>query len=86
VTLRRPRPLQTLIVAATPGGEPAGFHWRRRWRMVARIERAYTEQPGWAAEQPVDRRYYTLATRDGLLCTVYHDRHADTWHLDTIMD
>ena len=86
MTLRRPRPLQTLIVTTTPGGEPAGFHWRRRWRMVARIERPSTEQRDWASESPVDRRYYTLETRDGLRCTVFHDRRADTWHLDTIVD
>jgi hypothetical protein len=54
--------------------------------MVARIEHRYTEQRDWATASPVDRRYFTLETRDGLLCTIAHDRHADTWHLDTIVD
>lgn len=80
-----PRPLE---VVAAPDGTPRAFGWRRHWRQVARVERAWRREYVWwqGAGAAIRRAYDELTTRDGLRCVIYRALIAEGWYLEQILD
>lgn len=98
---RRFRPGRAVEVAAHPAsGAPLAVRWRGRRRRVARVEESWEVATGWwrddsgdtaappgaALGMPPCRRYYRLATREGLRCVVYRDLPAGRWYLVEVLD
>jgi hypothetical protein len=81
-------PAPQIVVSTNQHGQVRGFQWRRCWRTVAATQRTWQIGTGWwrGEDEAVQRAYYELRAPGGLLCIVYHDRLADTWHLEQIID
>jgi hypothetical protein len=88
VTVRRFSPTPTVEMRLDRHGRPSGFHWRRRWRTVASVEKTWDVQTEWwrGDDERVDRHYHEVVAHDGLRCVIFHDRVADVWHLQSVDD
>ena len=76
--------LPAIDVMPDDRGWPARVHWRGRDLAVEVCGQWRIDEP-WG--QPIARDYFQLRTLDpALLVLVFHDRLADTWHLERLYD
>ena len=73
-----PRPIQ---VTTAPGGFPRALVWPDRIQEVEAVYEAWRERRLWWS-RPLERDYFRLETRDGLVRVVFRDVRSDRWLLE----
>jgi hypothetical protein len=73
--LNEPRPIKVL----TEHDLPVAILRKDDRDAVEKVQDTWIVQDEWW-RQEIDRQYYNLLLRNGTVCTVYHDRIADTWY------
>jgi len=66
-------------------GEPLVFLYRGKERKVGQVLMAWRIGQEWW-KRPVERDYFRVRTEDGVVCELYRDLLAGTWHLQRIYD
>ena len=78
---------EAIQVRVDGDAQPILFRWRGIPHPVQRIVETWQIHTNWWESSGVIRRtYHALLTQDGLLCVIYRDLDADTWHLARLYD
>ncbi len=76
---------QPLAVLTDDGGTPKSFDWHEDVHHISTICNSWRVHSDWW-RSPIWRDYYKIETTGGVLCIIYHDLAAGTWHLARIYD
>jgi hypothetical protein len=74
-----------LLVDTDAAGGPVSFRWNGAPHRISTICNTWRVHSEWWRDS-IWRDYYKIETKDGFLCTIYHDLVIDTWHLARIYD
>jgi hypothetical protein len=84
-TPARPHHLRALnepvpVIVTASRNQPTSVTIGRQVYTVERVQDTWIIEDEWW-RQPIARQYFALLLDDGTRRTVFHDRVADTWHL-----
>lgn len=65
--------------------QPTQVQWERRMHAVIRIDNQWRIDRGWWRLR-IQRDYFKVHTRDGMLIVIYHDLLTDQWYLQRLYD
>jgi hypothetical protein len=78
--LNVPHPVRVTVDPQT--GLPLVLHERNRARRIVRIQDSWQVDDEWWRE-PISRRYLQVVLANGALRTLFHDRIADRWFVQS---
>ena len=65
----------------------SAFRWQGRSHAVQRIWQCWqVDSDWWSDAGSVSRLYYTLTTKENMLCVIYYDYGQALWHLAKVYD
>jgi hypothetical protein len=65
----------------------SAFRWQGRTHTIQRIWQCWQVDNDWWSEAgAVSRIYYTLTTKENLLCVIYYDYLQEGWRLAKVYD
>jgi len=78
---------ETIQPKLDPRGYPASFIWQGRIQNVDRVIQHWQVDTEWWSEMgQVNREYFAVTTREGILCVLYRDYLDEQWHLERVYD
>ena len=68
-------------------GRPSSFTWATRIHTIDHvIQRWEVDTEWWSELGRVNREYFAVTTREGMLCVLYFDHLDEQWRLEKIYD